>query len=111
MPSSKPTVIVTRKLPEAVEARMAELFNARFNTSDVAMNHAALVQAAKDADVLVPTVTDRIDKSVILQAQAPVSSSSPISAMAWTTLMWRRPWRAASPSPTRRACSPKILPT
>ena len=68
MPSSKPTVIVTRKLPEAVEARMAELFNARFNTSDVAMNHAALVQAAKDADVLVPTVTDRIDKSVILQA-------------------------------------------
>jgi glyoxylate reductase len=68
MPSAKPTVIVTRKLPEPVESRMAELFDVRFNATDRPMSHADLVKAAKEADVLVPTVTDRIDKSVILQA-------------------------------------------
>ena len=68
MPTAKPTVIVTRKLPEPVEARMAELFSTRLNSSDTPMDHAALVAAVREADVLVPTVTDKIDKSVILQA-------------------------------------------
>ena len=68
MPSAKPTVIVTRKLPAPVEARMAELFDTSFNRNDRAMTKAELVAAVKTADVLVPTVTDRIDKSIILQA-------------------------------------------
>jgi len=68
MPPAKPTVIVTRKLPALVEARMAELFEARFNSNDHALTKAELVAAVKSADVLVPTVTDRIDKSMLLQA-------------------------------------------
>lgn len=70
MPAStkKPIVIVTRKLPDIVETRMRELFDARLNVDDRPMSHADLVDAAKIADVIVPTVTDRIDRSVISQA-------------------------------------------
>ena len=69
MPASKkPIVIVTRKLPEAVETRMCELFDARLNVGDTPMSHAELGQAVKTADVLVPTVTDRIDRSLLSQA-------------------------------------------
>jgi len=69
MPTSKkPIVIVTRKLPEAVETRMRELFDARLNVGDNAMSHAALAEAVKAAHVLVPTVTDRIDRSLLSQA-------------------------------------------
>jgi glyoxylate reductase len=70
MPASakKPLVIVTRKLPEAVETRMRELFDARLNVDDRPMSAAQLAEAVKTADVLVPTVTDRIDRSLISQA-------------------------------------------
>ncbi len=70
MPNSaqKPLVIVTRKLPEIVETRMRELFNARLNLDDTPLSQAALVEAAKVAEVLVPTVTDRIDRAVLSQA-------------------------------------------
>jgi len=70
MPTSpkKPVVIVTRKLPEAVETRMRELFDARLNVEDRPMSHAELAEAAKAAHVLVPTVTDRIDRSLLSQA-------------------------------------------
>jgi glyoxylate reductase len=70
MPAStkRPVVVVTRKLPEVVETRMRELFDARLNPDDKPMSHAQLVEAAKTADVLVPTVTDRIDRGVISQA-------------------------------------------
>ena len=64
----KPLVIVTRKLPDAIETRMAELFNVRLNLDDTAMSQAQLVEAVKAADVLVPTVTDRIDAAVLSQA-------------------------------------------
>jgi glyoxylate reductase len=61
-------VVVTRKLPDRVETRMRELFDARLNLDDKPMSQAELVEAAKGADVLVPTVTDTIDKAVIGQA-------------------------------------------
>ncbi len=64
----KPLVIVTRKLPDIVETRMRELFDARLNVADTPMSQAQLVEAAKTADVLVPTVTDRIDRAVLSQA-------------------------------------------
>ena len=64
----KPLVVVTRKLPDSVETRMRELFDAQLNLDDRPMSQAELVQAAKSADVLVPTVTDRIDASVLGQA-------------------------------------------
>jgi len=64
----KPLVVVTRKLPESVETRMRELFDARLNVDDTPMTQAELVEAVKTADVLVPTVTDRIDSGLLSQA-------------------------------------------
>src|SRR5258705_7680985 len=64
----KPLVVVTRKLPDSVETRMRELFDTRLNLDDTPMSQAALAEAAQIADVLVPTVTDRIDASVLSQA-------------------------------------------
>ncbi len=68
MPYRKSTVIVTRRLPELVEQRMGELFDARFNASDIAMDADRLKAAVADCDVLVPTVTDRIDADIIAAA-------------------------------------------
>ena len=68
MSKKKPLVVVTRKLPAVVETRMRELFDARLNLDDTPMNQAALVEAMKTADVLVPTVTDKIDAGLIAQA-------------------------------------------
>jgi glyoxylate reductase len=64
----KPLVVVTRRLPDSVEMRMRELFDARLNPDDKPMSHAQLVEAAKTADVLVPTVTDHIDRAVLSQS-------------------------------------------
>src|SRR5213593_333882 len=69
MPSpKKPLVVVTRKLPERVETRMRELFDARLNLDDKPMTAAELADTVKSADVLVPTVTDRIDAPVLKEA-------------------------------------------
>jgi glyoxylate reductase len=65
MARSKPVVIVTRRLPGDVETRMMELFEARLNASDSPMTADEIVAAADGADVLVPTVTDRIDADLI----------------------------------------------
>ncbi len=64
----KPLVVITRKLPDPVETRMRELFDARLNIEDRAMTADELKAAVKDADVLVPTVTDRIDGEIIAAA-------------------------------------------
>jgi len=64
----KPLVIVTRKLPDAIETRMMELFDTRLNLDDKPMTKAELMEAVKVADVLVPTVTDRIDAGILSQA-------------------------------------------
>ncbi|MDH6230987.1 glyoxylate reductase [Mesorhizobium soli] len=64
----KPLVVITRKLPDQVETRMRELFDARLNIEDRPMSQPELVAAVKEADVLVPTVTDRIDAALIEQA-------------------------------------------
>jgi glyoxylate reductase len=61
-------VFITRRLPEVVETRMRELFNARLNVDDKPMSKDQLIDAVKTVDVLVPTVTDKIDKSVLSQA-------------------------------------------
>jgi len=64
----RPLVVVTRKLPDSVESRMRELFDARLNLDDKPMSQAELAEAAKIADVLVPTVTDRLDGAVLAKA-------------------------------------------
>ena len=68
MPRKKPLVVVTRKLPDVVETRMRELFETRLNEADRPLSQAELVEAVKTADVVVPTVTDRIDSAVLSQA-------------------------------------------
>ncbi|CAA7616570.1 D-glycerate dehydrogenase [Magnetospirillum sp. SS-4] len=68
MPHKKPVVVVSRKLPDVIETRMMELFDTRLNVDDHPMTKAELIEAIKDADVLVPTVTDRIDAAIMSQA-------------------------------------------
>jgi glyoxylate reductase len=66
--TKKPLIVVTRKLPDRVETRMRELFDARLNLDDKPMSQAELVEAVRSAEVLVPTVTDRIDAGVLGKA-------------------------------------------
>jgi glyoxylate reductase len=61
----RPLVIVTRRLPQNIEAKMGDLFDARLNRDDLPMDEQALKAAVKVADVLVPTVTDRIGSQII----------------------------------------------
>ncbi|MDH5748332.1 MAG: D-glycerate dehydrogenase [Rhodospirillales bacterium] len=68
MPKTKPLVVVTRKLPDAVETRMMELFNVQLNLDDIPLSKAQLIEAVKTADVLVPTITDEIDAEIIAAA-------------------------------------------
>jgi glyoxylate reductase len=64
----KPLVVITRKLPDPVETRMRELFEARLVIEDRPMTQPELVAAVKEADVLVPTITDRIDAALLEQS-------------------------------------------
>ncbi|MGI9352798.1 MAG: 2-hydroxyacid dehydrogenase [Rhizobiaceae bacterium] len=68
MSGKKPVVIVTRKLPDSIETRMRELFSTRLNLEDTPYTEEQLVEAVQKADVLVPTVTDRIDEALIKKA-------------------------------------------
>src|SRR4029453_3724732 len=61
----KPLVVVTRKLPDSIETRMRELFDARLNLDDTPMTPEQLAEAARSADVLVPTVTDMIREEIL----------------------------------------------
>lgn len=70
-PRSRLKVIVTRRLPQAVEARMSELFDVTLNTEDRKFTPEDLLEAMRIADVLVPTVTDRIDAEMLTRAAAP----------------------------------------
>ena len=66
--SGKPRVHVTRRLLPSVEARMAELFDVVTNPVDAPLGRDGLIAAMRDADVLVPTVTDKIDAAMLEEA-------------------------------------------
>ncbi|MDB5632116.1 MAG: Glyoxylate reductase, partial [Tardiphaga sp.] len=68
----KPLVVVTRKLPDSVETRMRELFDARINLEDQPLTPEELAEAVRTADVLVPTVTDEITKELLEQPDCKV---------------------------------------
>ena len=70
MPNKRPVVVVTRKLPDSVETRMMELFDVRLNLTGQGLSQAELIRSMQEADVLVPTVTDRLDGEV-LEAAGP----------------------------------------
>src|SRR5215469_1724618 len=61
----KPLVVVTRKLPDSIETRMRELFDARLNLDDTPMTAEQIAEAMRTADVLVPTVTDEITEEIL----------------------------------------------
>ncbi len=63
----KPLVVVTRKLPDSIETRMRELFDARLNLDDTPLTSEQLAEAVRSADVLVPTVTDEITEELLKQ--------------------------------------------
>ncbi|WP_324754629.1 D-glycerate dehydrogenase [Roseovarius sp. Pro17] len=67
MSSQRLSVVVTRRLPDPVEARLCELFDTTLRPCDTPMSRDELVEAARGADVLVPTLTDRIDAGLIGQ--------------------------------------------
>ncbi len=68
MRPAKPSVIVTRRLPPNVEARMAQLFDTSFNVGDVPMDRTGLARAMAQCDVLVPCISDQIDAALIAAA-------------------------------------------
>ena len=65
----KPLVVVTRKLPDSIETRMRELFDARLNLDDAPLTSEQLAEAMRTADVLVPTVTDEITEEMLKQPE------------------------------------------
>ena len=68
MPSERLSVVVTRRLPDAVEARLTELFNVTLREDDTPMTRAELVAAVQNCDVLVTTLSEQIDAGLIGQA-------------------------------------------
>jgi glyoxylate reductase len=68
MSQTKPLVVITRKLPDVVEARMRELFTCETNTDDHKFSQEDLHYALAKADVLVPTISDRIGASLLQHA-------------------------------------------
>ena len=68
MPDNRLNVFITRRLPEAVETRLSELFDVTLNPDDTPMSREQLAAAVKTADVLVPTITDTIDAPLLAQA-------------------------------------------
>jgi lactate dehydrogenase-like 2-hydroxyacid dehydrogenase len=69
VPSTRPIVVVTRRLPEAVELALRERFDARLSPDDHPMTAAELAEALRTADALLPTVTDAIGSDVLAAAQ------------------------------------------
>src|ERR687886_183297 len=63
--AARPKVVVTRRIPESVEAKAKELFDVRLNADDTPMSTEALQEAMRTADGLLPTVTDRITAEVL----------------------------------------------
>lgn len=62
---SLPRILVTRRLPQPVESRMAALFDVALNEGDTPYAADALVAALGGRDVLVSSITDRIDAALI----------------------------------------------
>lgn len=63
--TTRPRIVVTRRLPQPVEARLAESFDAVLNAGDVPLTETALMDAMASADGLLATVTDRLDADVL----------------------------------------------
>jgi lactate dehydrogenase-like 2-hydroxyacid dehydrogenase len=61
----KPVVLVTRKLPEAVEDRLRRDYDPRLNPEDVLYSSDEIVERAKDVDAILPCHTEKFTAKVI----------------------------------------------
>jgi lactate dehydrogenase-like 2-hydroxyacid dehydrogenase len=61
----RPRVVVTHRLPPSVEHRLAEAFDARLNASDRPLGTTGLIEAMRESDGLLCTVTDAITAEVL----------------------------------------------
>lgn len=61
MSTKKVKVAVTRKLPDVVEARLSDLFDTRLRNGDAPLDQEALIERARDVDVLAPTLGDHLN--------------------------------------------------
>ncbi len=68
MPNQRLNVVVTRRLPAVVETRLKELFDVELREGDAPMRREEIAEAMRRADVLVPTITDEIDATLLAQA-------------------------------------------
>ena len=68
MVNAKPIVVVTRRLPDGIERELHARFGAELNADDTPMDAAAMKAAVARADILVPTVTDRVGAEIIAAA-------------------------------------------
>lgn len=68
MSGKRLSVVVTRRLPEQIEVRLKELFDVRLRDEDTPLTREQLVEAMRSCDVLVPTVTDKIDNAMLAAA-------------------------------------------
>ena len=66
----KPKVIITRRLQDRVEKRMRELFNVNLSDAEYPISRQELLSAVKEADILVPTIGDKIDASILSAASS-----------------------------------------
>lgn len=65
MSATKPTVLVTRKLPDAVEARIARDYEVRLNPTDRLYSSDELIEMAEGADAILPCHTEKFTADVI----------------------------------------------
>ena len=105
----RPVVIVTRRLPESIETRMKELFDARLSPDDHAMTSQELCDAASAADVLVPTITEMLDAKVIAAAGPQLKLIANFGS-GTDHIDVAGAQAKGSPSPTRRTFSPRTPP-
>jgi glyoxylate reductase len=70
MPNQRLSVVVTRRLPDVVETRLKELFDVTLREDNAPMGREELAEALRNTDVLVPTITDEIDATLLAQAGA-----------------------------------------
>jgi lactate dehydrogenase-like 2-hydroxyacid dehydrogenase len=70
--AAKPVILVTRKLPNSVEQKLAQHFTTILNPDDRLYSTAELLQMAENADAILPCHTEKFSAETIAQLPARV---------------------------------------
>ena len=95
--NARPRVVVTRSLPAPCEEEVSRRFDAVLNAEDVPLTPEQLVAALREADGLLPTVTDRLTGDVIGSDRFVICSNPSTSGILYISF----PLTATSPRPRR----------